>query len=298
MNIIEMLERFRSQADCIAHLENLRFHDKPYCPHCEGHKVGRKKENSLIGRWNCYECGSSFNVLSGTIFEKTKIPLILWFLAIVYVIKSKKGISSPQLSRYIGTSVTTSWRMLNKIRSEMLNEINSIYLSGIVEADESYANIRTDEDWGTGRGSNQLKILGAVERDGQVVARRVHDVTGDTMKWFMMNYLDCPNTKLITDNWKGYSRMNEIVKHEVMTVKVFDKTTSIIEGFWSHIKRALFGMHQYYKPDNADLYFSETCFRYNNRSYDDWEVFDYFVKHSIFKHSKRAYHLLEGRWLL
>lgn len=301
MNVIEMLDKFKSQEDCVAHLEHLRFYDKPYCPLCENENrnVARKRENKLVGRWNCRDCGSSFNVLSGTIFEKTKIPLIKWFLAIMLVVKSKKGISSPQLSRYLGIGVTSSWRMLNKIRSEMLNELNGISLRGIVEADETFANIRTDEVCRTGRGSNQLKILGAVERDGQVMAQRVYDASGETIKWFMMKYLNRGNAILITDQWTGYNRMHEIVEHRFMTNKrETENTTSVIEGFWSLIKRALYGTHQHYKPENSDLYVAETCFRYNNRKYSDWEVFDHFVKHSVFKHSNIAYHLIEDRWLL
>ncbi len=289
MNIIELMTRFKDQSGCIEHLERLRFNDKPYCPHCESHKVARKRENGLIGRWNCYDCGSSFNVLSGTIFEKSSTPLIKWFLAIAIVIESKKGISSPQLSRYLGISISCAWRMLNKIRGEMQETMLGIKLSGIVEADETYANIR-DGEWGTGRGSNKLKILGAVERDGSVVARRIHDVSGETMKWFMMSYLDRPDTLLITDQWSGYNSMHEIVKHSYMTDKRDSGiNTSIIESVWNIYKRSLYGTHHYYKPENADLYLSELSFRYSNRFFSDSENFDYLIKHSVFKHSNKAY---------
>ena len=75
MDLLRIFELFPGQESCIAHLENIRFGDKPYCPLCGGLKIARKSDNYRIGRWNCYECGSSFNVLSGTIFQKTKIPL-------------------------------------------------------------------------------------------------------------------------------------------------------------------------------------------------------------------------------
>lgn len=116
MNIVEIVSRFKNQQDCIDHLELLRFNDKPYCPLCESYKVARKIEKGRVGRWNCYNCGSSFNVLSGTIFEKSRTPLIKWFLAISILIDSKKGISSHQLGRYLGITQDNAWRMLMKIQ--------------------------------------------------------------------------------------------------------------------------------------------------------------------------------------
>lgn len=300
MNIIELMERFNSQQACIDHLELLRFNGKPYCPLCEGYKVARKIEKNRKGRWNCYDCCSSFNVLSGTIFEKTRTPLIKWFLAIAIVINAKKGISSHQLSRHLGMTQDSALRMLNKIREEMLNEMVGIQLSGIVEADETYANIRIFEDCKRGRGANKLKILGAVERGGNVIARRVQDVTGDTMKWFMLTYLDrSENTLLITDQFSSYSRMHEIVNHKYMRNKKYRGiNTSIIEGFWNIYKRTLYGTHYRYDDENTDYYLAEVCFRYNNRHYQDSETFDYFIKQCVFKHSNKAYHLIEGNFFI
>ena len=51
------------------------------------------------GRWNCHDCKSSFNVLSGTIYEKTKPPLQKWFLAVSLFLNAKKSVSSYQLGR-------------------------------------------------------------------------------------------------------------------------------------------------------------------------------------------------------
>ena len=73
---------YPDQEACIEHLETVRWHDEASCPHCGSLHVARKVDTHRVGRWNCYDCKSSFNVLSGTIFEKTKIELQKWFLAI------------------------------------------------------------------------------------------------------------------------------------------------------------------------------------------------------------------------
>ena len=69
MGLTELLRRFPDQKACIEHLEEVLWKGVPRCPHCASISVGRKKENKLVGRWNCYDCKSSFNVLSNTLFE-------------------------------------------------------------------------------------------------------------------------------------------------------------------------------------------------------------------------------------
>ncbi len=73
MNLIEVFQMFPTQEAYIAHLESIRWGDTPGCPFCHGEKVARKAEKGRIGRWNCHSCHNSYNVLSGTIFEKTRV---------------------------------------------------------------------------------------------------------------------------------------------------------------------------------------------------------------------------------
>ena len=54
-------------------------------------------------------CKSSFNVLSGTVFERTMVPLPKWFLAIGLMVNAKKSLSSCQLARDVGLNTKTGW---------------------------------------------------------------------------------------------------------------------------------------------------------------------------------------------
>ena len=101
MSLITIFSRFPDQEACFAHLETVRFRGQPYCPHCGGIKVARKADGGWLGRWNCRDCKSSFSVFSGTIFEKTKLPLQKWFLAVGLMVNAKKSISSCQLARIL-----------------------------------------------------------------------------------------------------------------------------------------------------------------------------------------------------
>ena len=136
MDLIKIFRRFPDHESCIEHLENVRFEDEPYCPLCGGLKVARKADGERVGRWNCYDCKSSFNVLSGTIFQKTKIDLQKWFLAIGILLNAKKSVSSHQLARDLDMTQQTAWYMAMRIRKAMAT--NGELLQGIIEADECY----------------------------------------------------------------------------------------------------------------------------------------------------------------
>ena len=96
MDLVTVFERFPTQEHCIEHLEKARWGDNPVCPFCSSDKVARKHENDRVGRWNCHKCHNSYNVLAGTIFKATRIPLQKWFLAISILLNAKKSVSSCQ----------------------------------------------------------------------------------------------------------------------------------------------------------------------------------------------------------
>ena len=146
------MKRFPTHESCIAYLEEVRFANGAYCPKCGSVKVARKveirkakvyesglitREKRLVGRWNCHDCPRSFNVLSGTLFSGTHIPLQKWFAAIGLMLNAKKSLSSYQLARDLGLTQPTALYMQHRIRSEMATE-NIALLKGIVEADETY----------------------------------------------------------------------------------------------------------------------------------------------------------------
>jgi transposase-like protein len=119
MNVFDAVERFSDQESCIKHLETIRWGGKPKCPYCESDHVAPKQEGDKVGRWNCHCCKSSFNVLSGTLFQGTQVPLQKWFLAILLMNNAKKSLSSCQLARHLDLTQPSAWYMMQRIRSEM-----------------------------------------------------------------------------------------------------------------------------------------------------------------------------------
>ena len=72
MDIIEIFELFPTQADCIAHLEDVRWQGKPRCVYCQSTNVTPAPKEK---RHHCNNCNTTFSVTVGTIFHHTHLPL-------------------------------------------------------------------------------------------------------------------------------------------------------------------------------------------------------------------------------
>ena len=279
MNLISIFKMYPDQQSCISHLEAIRWGDEPSCPHCGGVRVARKKENSRVGRWNCHDCTNSFNVLQGTIFGKTKIPLQKWFFGIALMVNAKKSLSSCQMGRDLELPSRSCWYMQQRIRAAMASKERH-FLKGIVEMDETYVggkprrNKRDDDNPPKrGRGTKKTPVIGAVERGGKVVARVADDLSGRGILRFVKNVADTAETIAVTDEYKAYNVLDSFmarvsVNHSERYVDG-DVHTNTIEGFWSHLKRAWFGQHHHYSKPYMPLYIAEACWKYNRRDRPD-----------------------------
>ncbi len=275
MNLISIFEMFPDQQACITHLEAIRWACEASCPYCGGIRVARKKEGAKVGRWNCHDCRNSFNVLQGTIFQGTQIPLQKWFLGIALMINAKKSLSSHQMARDLEMNQGSCWSMQQRIRAAMASEERHL-LEGIVEVDETYIggkprrNKRDDDNPPKrGRGTKKSAVIGAVERGGNVVARVANDLSGRGVLSFIRGAVDIKETILVTDEYRAYNAVDRImvrlsINHSEQYVDG-DVHTNTIEGFWSHLKRAWGGQHHHYSKPWMPLYIAEACWKYNRR---------------------------------
>ena len=74
---------------------------------------------------------------AGTIFHKSSTSLHLWFYAMYLMASTRCGISAKQLERELGVAYRTAWRMMNRIRNELMNDADAEPLSGDVEVAET-----------------------------------------------------------------------------------------------------------------------------------------------------------------
>ena len=286
MDLLSVMRRFPEQQACVSFLESVRWGGDPACPHCGSDQVAPKRDSGRVGRWNCHGCHSSFNVMSGTIFQGTKVPLQKWFLAIALILNAKKSLSSHQLARDLDLNQKTAWYLKMRIRDAMVEDREQ-FLHGIVEADETFvggkprghrkhrqqaAEAAQEDDperIKRGRGTKRLPIIGALARDGRVVAQPSPKVTAKTLGDFLRKNVKPDQSVLITDEFAGYRRMGEWVPHFTINHAVAYVEglihTNTIEGFWSLVKRAIYGQHHHYSKEHAAAYIVEACYKYNIR---------------------------------
>ncbi len=87
------------------------------CPCCGCDKGISARGGVRQGYYRCLRgCGTEFTVRTGTLFERSHVPLHKWLYAAYLVVTARKGISSLQLSKELGVTQKTAWFMLGRLR--------------------------------------------------------------------------------------------------------------------------------------------------------------------------------------
>lgn len=281
MNVIEIFRSFQTQEQAVEYLERVRWAGEPRCPYCKNANAGRHASGDRkMGRWQCRDCDRAFSVTVGTLFHGTHVPLRNWFLVLALMLNAKKSASSYQIARDLGMRRPTVWSMMQRIRTAMAADPDQErLLHGIVEADETYVggkprkgNARKDDKPNKrGRGTKKVPVIGAVERNGRVVARVANpgDLSAKGIGKFLARFVDPAGSILITDEYAGYNRVSDTMLHSVIchAERYADGNihTNSIESFWAIVKRAWYGSHHHYSRKYMPLYIAESCFKYNRR---------------------------------
>lgn len=166
-------------------LEAVRWPTGPFCPHCGSvDRIAKVEgEKHRPGLFYCNECKGQFTVTVGTIFERSKIPLTKWWLAVHLLSSSKKGMSSHQLHRMLGVTYKTAWFMSHRIR-EAMHDMSTTPLGGnggTVEADETYIGRKRNRKVRPGAGHKHT-VMALVERGGKARSFHVKDASGPSIR--------------------------------------------------------------------------------------------------------------------
>ncbi|OGL35661.1 hypothetical protein A3F38_02455 [Candidatus Saccharibacteria bacterium RIFCSPHIGHO2_12_FULL_48_21] len=287
MNLLEFQRKFSSEEACLEYLEQSRWPKDRYCPHCGSIKTYKFADGKLF---KCGDCRKQFTAKVGTIFSDSKIPLYKWFLAIYLATSLKKGISSMQLSRYLGVTQKTAWFMLQRIRFALEKSGNNNLLQDVVEVDETYLGgkgiNRAKERRSTEQDYNKQVVMGMVQRGGKAKIKHVKSAGARALLPEIQQNI-APNTQIYSDEYGAYKTLPRLgyphgtVRHRSNQFRNGDIHTQTIEGIWSHFKRGINGTYHHVSPKHLQKYCSEYEYRYNTRNISDIERFSEWFASSL-----------------
>jgi transposase-like protein len=246
------------------------------CPHCGViDKSGPLKGKSTrIGVYKCYACRKPFTVKVGTVLESSHVKLHVWLQAMHLLCSSKKGMSTHQLHRILGVTLQTAWFLSHRIREAMtdlrIDDAGPLGGEGMfVEADETFIGGKARNRAYRAPAAKKA-VVALVERKGRVRSYHVPEVTAATLRPILEAEID-KASHFRTDESGVYWKIGEefashkTVIHSQDEYVRGDAHTNTTEGYFSILKRGIYGIYQHVSEEHLHRYLAEFDFRHNNR---------------------------------
>lgn len=239
------------------------------CPVCGlGERITARKG----GFYRCNQCKEDFTVRTGTIFERSHVPLHKWIYAMYLLVTARKGISSMQLAKEIGITQKSAWFVLHRLREACGSDLGK--LRGIVEVDETYVggvekNKHESKKLKMGRGPvGKTAVLAMRERGGRTVGLPIATPDGGTIKNEIHRRIELGST-IHTDEAAVYGNLgglffdHDTINHGAGEFVRGNVTTNGIESVFAVLKRGLVGVYHHASPKHLGRYVDEFAFRLN-----------------------------------
>lgn len=265
--------QFGTEDKCWAHLVAWRWPQGFACPVCGGCAysllvVGRRR------LFQCSKCRTQTSVTAGTIFASTKLPLKTWFRAMYHLTQGKGGVSSVELSRRLGVTQTTAWKISHKLMQVMFERERHKPLAGRVEMDDAYLGGKR-RGGKRGRGSpGKMPFIAAVEttEKGRPHRMKLCQVKGfrhaEVVRVAEKN-LDS-KALVVTDRLPCFSGVKVAgCQHEPVPDSgrkvVQDSVFKWVNTMLGNVKSSLLGTYRAIRAKHAPRYLASFGYRFNRR---------------------------------
>ena len=289
---------FHDEEKARAFLEGERWPAGVVCPFCNKREGVTALQGKSMGPgwYYCNLCDQKkFTVRTGSVMERSHVPLAKWALAFRLIAASKKGMSSKQLERMLGVTYKTAWFMSMRIRAAMSQD-GLTPIGGdekFVEADETFVGGKSTNIQKGKPLSKKKPVVALIERHGEARARAVPDVTGKTVRNVVVTQAS-RDSYLMTDDASIYVGIGkEFYSHSVVQHAKREYArlggsvhTNTAEAFFAILKRGITGSFHSVSEQHLQRYVDEFVFRWNTRialGFDDAQRASEMVKAGVGK---------------
>jgi transposase-like protein len=253
-------------------LEGRLWPDGALCPTCaQKDRITTRKG----GFYRCNACQLDFTIRTGTIFERSHVPLHKWLYSMYLLVTARKGISSMQLAKEIGVTQKTAWFILGRLREACGGiDFGKLGGGGPVEIDECFVgglegNKHEHKKLKSGRGAvGKVAVLGMRERGGRTFAKPIEARSLDSIHGEIHGHVEV-GSQLYTDDHMAFNDLDglfyhhDTVNHAAGEYARGPVSTNSIESVWAVLKRGLHGVYHKASAKHLHRYVNEFTFRLN-----------------------------------
>lgn len=299
MTLVDFIKKFSDEQKCKEYFRDIRIKEGVRCKKC-----GKNKHYWLSAKWQfqCADCGFRTTLRSGTVMENSRLSYSMWFLIMLYMTGTKKGISACELQRQLGHKrYNTIWNIMHRLRCVMGKRDAMYQLNDMIEFDEGSfekevpAKVRKNLKRGRGsqRQSNVAVMAESVpleDIETGKVSKQCRYFKMKVLKSYkadeiQQTLMELVNSKsfVFTDNSTSYVNMSDYIEGHLSEKSSRETTIGTLK--WVHIaisnaKRNLLGVYHKINGKYLQNYLDEFTYKLNRRYFKS--VFERLVVASVY----------------
>ncbi len=260
---------FNDEQECIDYLYKLKWGNGWRCPRCshnEHWKVGNMK-------YKCKECGYQSTIITGTLLQRSHLPISKWLKCAWYVANKEGCASAVEMHDLIDLgSNRTALSVLNKLRTA-IGRCEKSKLKGTVVVDVFYIRI----------GDYKRHLFIAVEAQKTGAGRIRMELFKSTEYFSFIRRNIAKGSTIQTNGMPFYSKVPEGYKIEVLNRNKFSKMLPYIEEVVNEIEKrhSLGGRQSSFTNLNFDLCVAECCFKISRKNKKAESLFEEILRSAL-----------------
>jgi transposase len=212
-------DEYPNDAACLTRIMEIQYGgDVTHCQVCDRrtgfHPMSQRRA------YACQECGHHIYPCAGTIFQKSRTPLTIWFFAMYLMTSTRHGVAAKEIERQTGVTYKCAWRICHELRKLMAATDANMGgpLSGHVEIDETFVGGKRPVEEKFDNKTVVFAMLERAEHDEQgdvtkrsrIMAGPVPDATKQTLEPIITENV-VPQSTISTERARRVWRPNEVV---------------------------------------------------------------------------------------